>query len=211
MMKEKKVLVEADASTEEKIKQAARAIFHKKGFAATRTRDIAEEAGLNLALLNYYFRSKQKLFDLIMLETMQQFLLSMTDVFNNRETSLETKVEVLVSNYINLLTEEPDIPIFILSELRNNPQELVAKIRVKEILMKSYLMEQLQEAVEAGEIVPIHPVQLIMNIMGLTVFPFIAKPIFSNLGNLSETDFNQLMAQRKALIPKWVKAILATS
>ena len=210
-MKEKKVLVEADASTEEKIKQAARAIFHKKGFAATRTRDIAEEAGLNLALLNYYFRSKQKLFDLIMLETMQQFFLSLTEVFNDRETSLEKKVEVLVSNYIDLLTEEPDIPIFILSELRNNPQELVAKIRVKEILMKSYLMEQLQEAVKAGIIAPIHPVQFIMNIMGLTVFPFIAKPIFSNLGNLSETDFNQLMAQRKALVPKWVKAIMATS
>ena len=210
-MKEKKVLVEADASTEEKIKQAARAIFHKKGFAATRTRDIAEEAGLNLALLNYYFRSKQKLFDLIMLETMQQFFLSLTEVFNDQETSLETKIEVLVSNYIDLLTEEPDIPIFILSELRNNPQELVAKIRVKEILMKSYLMEQLQEAVKAGIIAPIHPVQFIMNIMGLTVFPFIAKPIFSNLANLSETDFNQLMAQRKALVPKWVKAILATS
>ena len=210
-MKEKKVLVEADASTEEKIKQAARAIFHKKGFAATRTRDIAEEAGLNLALLNYYFRSKQKLFDLIMLETMQQFFLSLTEVFNDQETSLEKKVEVLVSNYIDLLTEEPDIPIFILSELRNNPQELVAKIRVKEILMKSYLMEQLQEAVKAGIIAPIHPVQFIMNIMGLTVFPFIAKPIFSNLGNLSETDFNQLMAQRKALVPKWVKAIMATS
>ncbi len=210
-MKEKKALVEADASTEEKIKQAARTIFHKKGFAATRTRDIAEEAGLNLALLNYYFRSKQKLFDLIMLETMQQFLLSLTDIFNDRETSLETKIELLVSNYIDLLTEEPDIPIFILSELRNNPQELVAKIRVKEILMRSYLMEQLQEEAAAGSIAPIHPVQFIMNVMGLTVFPFIAKPIFSNLGNLSDTDFNRMMAQRKALVPKWVKAILATS
>lgn len=209
-MKEKKVPVEADASTEEKIKQAARTIFHKKGFAATRTRDIAEEAGLNLALLNYYFRSKQKLFDLIMLETMQQFLLSLTDIFNAQETSLETKIELLVSNYIDLLTEEPDIPIFILSELRTNPQELVAKMNVKEILMQSYLMQQLQKEAAAGRIAPIHPVQFIMNVMGLTVFPFIAKPIFSNIGNLSEGDFNQMMAQRKMLVPKWVKAILAT-
>ncbi len=206
-----KTFGEADASTEEKIKQAARNIFHKKGFAATRTRDIAEEAGLNLALLNYYFRSKQKLFDLIMLETMQHFLLSLTDIFNAQGTSLETKIELLVGNYIDLLTEEPDIPIFILSELRNNPQELVAKIRIKEILMRSYLMKQLQEEAAAGRIAPIHPVQFIMNVMGLTVFPFIAKPIFSNLGNLSEADFNQMMAQRKALIPQWVKAILATS
>ena len=208
-MKEKKVRVEADASTEEKIKQAARTIFHRKGFAATRTRDIAEEAGLNLALLNYYFRSKQKLFDLIMLETIQQFLLSLTDIFNAQETSLETKIELLVSNYIDLLTEEPDIPIFILSELRTKPQELVAKMNVKEILMRSYLMQQVQEETAAGRIVPIHPVQFIMNVMGLTVFPFIAKPIFSNIGNLSDEDFNELMTQRKALVPKWVKAILA--
>jgi AcrR family transcriptional regulator len=208
-MKGEKVREEADASTEEKIKSAARTIFHKKGFAATRTRDIAEEAGLNLALLNYYFRSKQKLFDLIMLESMQQFLTSMTGVFNDHETSLEEKIALLVSNYIDLLTEEPDIPLFILSELRNNPQELVSKIKVKEILMKSYLMKQLQQAMQEGRIAPIHPLHFIMNIMGLTVFPFIAKPILSHLGDLSDEDFNRLAEQRKALIPVWVKAIMA--
>ncbi|MPR35181.1 TetR/AcrR family transcriptional regulator [Salmonirosea aquatica] len=205
----KKAKEETDSSTEEKIKSAARTIFHKKGFAATRTRDIAEEAGLNLALLNYYFRSKQKLFDLIMLESMQQFLTSMTGMFNDRETSLEKKIELLVSNYIDLLTEEPDIPLFILSELRNNPQELVSKIKVKEVLMKSYLMKQLQQAVEEGIIAPINPLHFIMNIMGLTVFPFIAKPILSHLGDLSDEDFNRLVEQRKALVPKWVKAIMA--
>lgn len=199
---------EADASTEEKIKSAARTIFHKKGFAATRTRDIAEEAGLNLALLNYYFRSKQKLFDIIMLESMQQFLTSMTGVFNDQETSLEKKIELLVGNYIDLLIQEPNIPLFILSELRNNPQELVAKIRVKEVLMKSYLMKQMQQAMQEGKIAAIHPLHFIMNIMGLTVFPFIAKPILTNLGDLSEEDFNQLVEQRKALIPHWVKLIL---
>jgi AcrR family transcriptional regulator len=62
----KKVKKELDTTTEAKIKAAARVVFHKKGFAATRTRDIAEEAGINLALLNYYFRSKEKLFDIIM-------------------------------------------------------------------------------------------------------------------------------------------------
>ncbi len=62
-----------DSSTEEKIKEAARVVFMKKGFAATRTRDIAEEAGINLALLNYYFRSKEKLFELVMFEKFQKF------------------------------------------------------------------------------------------------------------------------------------------
>jgi len=72
-MKEKKI----DLSTETKIKEAARVVFYKKGFSATRTRDIAEEAGINLALLNYYFRSKEKLFEIIMFETFSAFVQSM--------------------------------------------------------------------------------------------------------------------------------------
>ena len=60
--------IEKNPSTEEKIKEAARRVFTKKGYAATRTRDIAEESGYNLALINYYFRSKEKLFDIVMLE-----------------------------------------------------------------------------------------------------------------------------------------------
>jgi AcrR family transcriptional regulator len=63
-MAKKKEVKALDTTTEAKIKNAARVVFHKKGFAATRTRDIAEEAGINLALLNYYFRSKEKLFEI---------------------------------------------------------------------------------------------------------------------------------------------------
>src|SRR6201987_5095264 len=104
-------------STEEKIKQAARKIFMQKGYAATRTRDIAEEAGINLALLNYYFRSKEKLFDIIMLESLQSFRQSMVNVLNDKKTSLENKVETLVNNYLDLLLAQPEIPLFVLSEL----------------------------------------------------------------------------------------------
>src|SRR5436853_3194781 len=107
----KKTKPKSDTTTEAKIKNAARAVFHKKGFAGTRTRDIAEEAGINLALLNYYFRSKEKLFDIIMLESLHGFVQSLTDVFNNEKTSLENKVETLVSNYIDLLIEQHDIPL----------------------------------------------------------------------------------------------------
>ncbi|HLZ87627.1 MAG TPA: TetR family transcriptional regulator, partial [Puia sp.] len=70
-----------EASTEEKIMEAARKLFTQRGFAATRTRDIAEEAGINLALLNYYFRSKQKLFDIVMMENFRRFLGGMSANF----------------------------------------------------------------------------------------------------------------------------------
>src|SRR6186997_2175697 len=108
--------IEKNPSTEEQIKDAARRVFTQKGYAATRTRDIAEESGCNLALINYYFRSKQKLFDIIMLEHIQSFVVSIMPILNDRHTTLKEKVAALVSHYIDMLKESPDLPIFILSE-----------------------------------------------------------------------------------------------
>lgn len=198
----------ADISTEEKIKNAARLIFHKKGFAATRTRDIAEEAGINLALLNYYFRSKEKLFDIIMLESLQGFLKSIQEVFNNESTSLDEKIEILVSTYIDGLTKYPDIPVFILSELRRNPDELISKINLKQVLMNSHFIKQLKQNIHDGTIAPINPLHFIMNLMGMTVFPFIASPMLKSLSGASQADFDELMKQRKQLIPVWIKGML---
>jgi AcrR family transcriptional regulator len=207
-MKAKKIKQEDDTSTEEKIKNAARTVFLQKGFAATRTRDIAEEAGINLALLNYYFRSKQKLFQLIMMESMQGLLKTIRLVFNDDTTTLDQKIEMLVSSYIELLTTQPDIPLFLLSELRSNPDMLVSKLDMKDVLMKSVFMKQLQQEIKAGKIAPIHPLQFMMNLMGMTILPFVANPIVKQLGNLSQQEFNDMMAQRKTLIPQWFKATL---
>src|SRR6201991_4810682 len=99
-----------EVSAEEKIKEAARKLFTKKGFAATRTRDIAEEAGINLALLNYYFRSKQKLFDLIMMENFRQFLGGMSIHFQDASLGIEERLGKVVNAYIDFLTEFPDLP-----------------------------------------------------------------------------------------------------
>src|SRR6202012_5712205 len=83
-------------STEERIKEAARKLFTQKGFAGTRTRDIAQEAGINLALLNYYFRSKQKLFDLVMMENFQRFLAGMKINFQDPALDLKERIEKIV-------------------------------------------------------------------------------------------------------------------
>jgi AcrR family transcriptional regulator len=204
-MKIKKAKPVADASAEEKIKNAARIIFHKKGFAAARTRDIAEEAGINLALLNYYFRSKEKLFDIIMMESLQGFFMSVTTLFNNEENSWEEKIEIFVSSYIDMLTEHPDIPLFVLSELRANPNALISKMNVKEVMLKSHFIKQFQEQIKKGKIAPTHPLHFLMNLIGMAVFPFIGSPILKNIGDLKEKDFNELMEQRKKLIPQWIK------
>jgi AcrR family transcriptional regulator len=204
-MKSKKTKQEVDPSTEEKIKNAARIIFHKKGFAATRTRDIAEEAGINLALLNYYFRSKEKLFDIIMLESMQSFLQSVAMLLNNEENTWEEKIEMFVSSYIDFLTKEPDLPLFVLSELRSNPSSLISKINMKQLLMKSNFIKQFQEEVKKGKIAPVHPLHFLMNMVAMIIFPFIGRPILNNIGDLKDQEFTELMQQRKKLIPQWIK------
>jgi AcrR family transcriptional regulator len=197
-----------NASTELKIKQAAQKVFMQKGYAAARTRDIAEAAGINLALLNYYFRSKEKLFDIIMLENLQQFIEGIKEILNNRKTSIEQKVEAIVTNYIDLLTRQPDLPLFILHELRTHPKEIVSKIDRDKFINKSYFMQQIKDAAKQGKIAPVNPLHFLINIISLTVFPFVASPVLQNIGGLNQQDFNALMEERKKLIPKWIKAIM---
>lgn len=201
----KKKVAEKGPSTEEKIKEAARVVFTRKGFAATRTRDIAEEAGMNLALLNYYFRSKEKLFELIMMEKMSNFFGAIVPIFNNNDLSLEEKIANISGNYIDLLMDNPDLPIFVLSELRLNTGQFVTKLPIQR-LSDSSMMKQIRERRPE-----LHPSQFLMNVLGLTVFPFIMKPVLEQSGLLSERAFQVQMAQRKKLIPKWVKAMLKAS
>lgn len=204
----KKAEKSIDNTTEEKIKSAARIVFQKKGYSATRTRDIAEEANINLALLNYYFRSKENLFNVIMLETMKDFFQSLTDVFNDEETSFELKIEQLADRYIDVLIANPEIPVFVLSELRNQPQELLSKIGVKQILMNSMFLKQFHQGIIEKKIKQINPMHFIMNLMGMIVFPFIAEPMMKGLGDISDEHFQQLMQERKALIPRWILGAL---
>ncbi|MBL0738417.1 TetR/AcrR family transcriptional regulator [Flavobacterium sp. GN10] len=193
-----------DSTTEEKIKTAAKTVFYKKGFAATRTRDIAEEAGLNLALLNYYFRSKAKLFEIIMAETFSGFIGSMKVILDDEKTSLEQKVITIAKRYIDFISVEPEIPTFILTEIRNNPEELLKKLPIKEIVNDSVFIKQFQEAIQNKEITEPNPLHFLMNLLGLVVFPFIVKPIIMGSRNLETEQFDALMQERKKKIPIWI-------
>ena len=197
-----------DISTEERIKAAACKVFHQKGFAGTRTRDIAEEAGINHAMLNYYFRSKEKLFEMVMMETVAQFFKGVNLMLNDENTSLDEKIDLIVSNYVDLLLKEPELPTFILNEVRPNPQAFVEQNPIKEALTHSVLTRQYAEAVARGEITEPNLMQAILNVIGLVIFPFIAKPILTSIINIPEEQYKALMLQRKILIPQWIKAML---
>jgi len=197
-----------DLSTEDKIKAAARKIFTKKGYSATRTRDIAKEAGINLALLNYYFRSKEKLFEIVMLENFGQFIEGVRELIYERTTSLDQKVNVLVEFYINQMNENPDLPLFVLNEVRSNPKTLKNNGFTRDMLLKSIFMQQLVEELKQNKKTELNPLHLVMNIFSMTIFPFIASPLILKAGNLSVQDFKTIMEERKKLIPQWIKKML---
>ena len=197
-----------DTSTEDRIKAAARKVFHQKGYAGTRTRDIAEEAGINHAMLNYYFRSKEKLFDIVMIETMAYFFQGVGTILNDESTSLEEKIERVVANYIDLLLEEPELPTFMFNEVRTNPEPFVANTPIIQALEHSVLAQQYAEAVAQGRITEPNLIHTVLNVISLVIFPFIAQPIFTALSRTNKEAYKALMLQRKALIPQWIKAIL---
>jgi len=206
--KQTKVL---DVSTEEKIKSAAKKLFTKNGFEATRTRDIAEEAGINLALLNYYFRSKQKLYEVVMRENIALFLGGILESIQQmKELPLEEKIELIVERYIDMLLVNPDLPMFILSVVRTKEFEqnesndpLFKSMRQ----MRTYFMESIQQEIQKERIKKVHPLHIIANLMGLVVFPFATSTMLQSRTVVSKKEFEQLMQERKKMIPVWLKAM----
>lgn len=190
-------------SAEEKIKDAARKIFMEKGFAATRTRDIAAESGINLALLNYYFRSKEKLFEIIMQEKLIKFFGQLLPVIDNKKSTIESKVQSAAESYIELLKANYDLPLFILSEMRASPERFVKKIPLENIFEGSVMARQFK-----AKNPNIDTTHFFFNTLGFCVFPFIMRPAYQVMTKKDKREFDKLMDERKKLIPAWVKAML---
>jgi AcrR family transcriptional regulator len=202
---------EKDQDTEQRIKQAASKIFHQKGFAATTTRDIAQASDTNLALVNYYFRSKKKLYETIMLETLQSFFSDVVLVLNDESTSLKEKVSDAVNAYMDTLTENQNMAPFILNAVRENPVEYLARIGLLDRLKDSSFLKQFQESQIKGEIPPINPLHFMLNLLGLTVFPFIAQPMVSAVSGLTKDLYYDMIQERRRLIPLWIESMLRIS
>ncbi len=191
-----------------RIKEAAKKLFQRKGFAGTKTRDIAEEANINLALLNYYFRSKKKLFDIIMLETISGFFSGMNTVLNDTKTNPEEKLHFFVAHYIDFMIENPDVPNFIMNEVRNNPEEYTVHLGIAKQIRSSVFTRQFFDKVASQGAKAIDPLHFLMNLSGLVAFPFVSAPMLKITSGISDDDFNRLMQERKSLIPKWIKMMM---
>lgn len=201
------VKTQADTSTEERILAAARKVFIAHGLTGARMQEIADEAGINKALLHYYFRSKEKLFETILTETMQSFLPRINAIFTS-ELPVEEKIAAFCSEYIDKMLDNPFIPLFVVNEINNQPDDFFKKIWGGKKPDVGILVKQLESAAKEKMIRPVSPVQLILNIMSMCVFPFVAKPMFQKVMGISDKQFRLLMEERKKEIPAFIMAAL---
>lgn len=190
-------------TTEQKIIMAADKLFTQKGYAATRTRDIAEGAGTNLALLNYYFGSKEKLFKKVVQEKMKILLGAIGPVLSDENISIDNKIRIITENYTNLLLENEELPIFILNELTVN-KDLFAEIT--QINRQNALPVLEKQLKELGA--NISATDLILNTLSMVMFPFVAKPLITTSKLVDEDDFVDFVTERKSKIEKWINTII---
>ena len=186
-------------TTENKIIMAANKLFAQKGYSATTTRDIAKEAGTNLALINYHFGSKENLYKKVVREKLMILIGAMGPILSDEEISLEEKIESIVGNYTTLLLENEELPIFILSELTVNKEFFVDITQNTRQLAQPVIDKQLNERE-----IDLSAVDLIINTLSLTMFPFVAKPLITTSGLIKDEGFIDFVTERKKKILEWI-------
>jgi AcrR family transcriptional regulator len=193
-----------DQSTEERIIAAARKVFLSKGLAGARMQDIADEAGINKALLHYYFRSKEKLFDMIFMEAAQKLFPKINFIFESNMPLFE-KIEHFADEYITVMLENPYLPSFVLNEINQDPVSFFKKLIDKfGFPDPSLFLAQIEKEIKKGNIKRVNPVQLFMNMLSLCIFPFMAKPMLELRMRVGEKQFREFMEQRKKEVPKFI-------
>ena len=193
-----------DQGAEEKILEAARKVFTTKGMAGARMQDIADEAGINKALLHYYFRDKEKLFDTIFMGEAQKFFPKINAIFQSDDPLFE-KIEKFVNEYIDEMQENPYLPWFVINEVNRDPERFMQSVLGNDNRPKpAKFLEQIEKEIKKGTIKRISPVHLPMNLISMTIFPFVARPMITRNLRMSELQFKQAMEQRKKEIPKFI-------
>jgi AcrR family transcriptional regulator len=197
-----------EKNTEEIIFEAAQQVFIQKGFDGARMQEIAEKAGINKALLHYYYRTKEKLFHTILEKVLTTLLPKVLD-FIESDISFEEKIRFFVKTYMEILFKNPYIPNFILNELNRNPEgaaELLKKsLGLDKINVFGRFSAVIQKEIDEGHIRPIQPEQLMVNMISLCVFPIVARPIIQ--GVIFENDkkrYNDFLESRKTEVSNFI-------
>lgn len=195
--------VKNDINTEQLILEAAKVVFIRKGMEGARMQEIADEAGINKALLHYYFRSKEKLFKTVFTESFFKLLPNLVDLLNNK-ISLFDKIRLFVENYINIFNANPLLPSFIIHELSRNPDTVVELIKNSGI-NPVYFVNQVQGEVDKGTIEPVKPLHLIVNMLAMCIFSFVTKPILQEvIFKQDQQQFDKFIQEQKKEVSDFI-------
>jgi TetR/AcrR family transcriptional regulator len=191
---------EKEKQTEQHILDAAKKVFYAKGYAGARMQEIADEAKINKAMLHYYFRSKEKLFDRIFAESFQNLFPKIMQIFID-DLTFEQKVESFFDKYIDFLLSNPHLPGFVLHELTHNPKGLSEMFDKSLPMPRKDLLKNVFDMPE-GYMQGLDERQLFTNLLSWAIFPFVARPILSEVYDLDDKDFHAFVEERKKLLPK---------
>jgi len=183
--------------TEQKIKDAALTVFIQKGFANCTSREIAREAGMNVALVNYYFRSKSKLFTIIFESVMQDFLKSMVQVFCS-DLPFREKIRILIEREYEFLTQNPEIPNFVLNELARNPKAMDGMRPVLQMVNDSGVFDEARRLQAVGEMRAMDIVQVTLLIMSNCQYPFMAAPLLQVIHSIDHPTYHNHLLTHKS-------------
>ncbi len=199
-----KEMTDNDKLTEEKIFEAATEVFMEKGMDGARMQDIANHAGINKALLHYYYRTKEQLFTTVFEITARKLFVKFAPVFDEN-LSLEDKIRFFFIEHITFLQDNPRLPGFILNEVNRHPErikKILASFDFENFFLKLY--EQHREEFTNYNITQATLPQVLVSMAAISVFPFAAKGIIEGILSKINLSFNDFLEERKNFAAEFV-------
>lgn len=201
-------LQERDHNTEQLILEAARKVFIAKGMDGARMQEIADTAGINKALLHYYYRNKEKLFKLVFDQAFGEFLPRMEFLFSSG-LPIQQKFVSFIHTYLEVMENNQFLPQFIVMEINRSPERVIELFRqfAGGVIKKNLkiLEKEIKEESEKGKIRYIEPRQLIVNILAMCIFPYLAEPLIKPI--MFENDdrkYREFLATRTTVIENFM-------
>lgn len=188
-----------EAQTEKLIKEKAKILFFQKGFLNATTQEIADEAGVNRALIHYYFRSREQMLETLLDETLQEKKERIRGILASGLPFREK-----MASYINTVVDYglayPYLDNFIISETARRPDKVklfCAKDRLKSA---DFIREQLEAEISKGKIAAISPEHFMVNLSALCNYPLLAKPVLQTIHGMTDAAYRKFLLERKQII-----------
>lgn len=194
-------MAEETIQTEELIKETARNLFFKKGLLGATTQEIADEAGINRALIHYYFRSREQLLETLLDDAISETRGKVQAIFDSKD-SFKKKISKYLDVFIDRDIEYPYIQNFIIAEITRNPEKMKEHSSRKRNFMIKQIIPELNEEIKKGNIPTIEPEHFIVNLMSMCSYPLIAKPFLQNIFSFDDKAYKSFIQSRKKVIYK---------